>query len=83
MALLPEELHNYGPAGLFAMVDLLNEIEARAANYHLPVAFMESLDELRGEIDQEIVTVMGDVEAREMQWLMRHEPEVLPCLSLR
>jgi hypothetical protein len=79
MALLPEELHNYGLSGLSAMADLLTEIEARAADYFLPVGFLETLDELRGDIEQEIVMVMADIEQRELSWLPQATPEVEVC----
>jgi|WetSurMetagenome_2_1015567.scaffolds.fasta_scaffold704764_1 hypothetical protein len=76
MALLPEELHYYGLYALTAMADLLSEIEARADNYALPIAFLESLDELLEDIEQEIVTVLDDMERRDLQWLPQAAPEV-------
>ena len=79
MALLPEELHNYGVSGLSAMADLLSEIEARAADYTLPLGFLETLEELRGDIEQESVTVMADMERQDMHWLPQAAPEVEVC----
>lgn len=79
MALLPEELHNYSVSGLSAMADLLAEIESRAATYTLPMEFIESLEELRGNIEQEIVVVMADMERQEMPWLFQATPEVEVC----
>ena len=83
MALLPEELHNYGLSGLSAMVDLLTRSRPGPHIIILPVEFLESLDELRGDIEQEIVTVMADMEARDMHWLPQAAPEVEACQLLR
>ncbi len=83
MALLPEELHNYSIYGLPAMADLLTEIEARAEVCNTFVEFLESLDELRENIEQEIVTVMADMERQEMSWLPRAAPEIEVCQSPR
>jgi hypothetical protein len=79
MALLPENLSDYSLSGLFAMADLTTEIEARAANYVLPNSFLESLDELRGDIDQEIKTVMADMEEKDLYWLPQPVAELEPC----
>ena len=63
MTLLPEELSNYSVNCLYAMSDILMEIiENRAPDYTLPAKFLESLDELRGDIDREINAGLNDME---------------------
>jgi hypothetical protein len=66
MSLLPEELCNYSVNNLYAMSDVLMEIiENRAPDYTLPAKFLESLDELRHDIDREIEAGMNNMEAFE------------------
>jgi hypothetical protein len=72
MTLLPEELHGYSLTGLTAMSDLLVEIiENRAPHYTLPAEFMQSLEELRWEIDREINAGLNDMETFEAQVMAR------------
>jgi hypothetical protein len=61
-----EELQNYSVNNLYAMSDVLVEIiENRATDYVLPAKFLESLDELRCDIDREIEAGLNDMEAFE------------------
>jgi hypothetical protein len=80
MALLPEDLSDYSLSGLFAMADLMTEIvDNRAPDHQLPVKFLESLDELREEINQEINAQSIAEERDLMGWLPQAIPEVKPC----
>jgi hypothetical protein len=72
MAPLSEELHNYSLTGLTGMSDVLVEIiENQAPNYHLPAEFVQSLEELRWDIDREIDAGLNDMEAFEGQVMAR------------
>jgi hypothetical protein len=72
MVLLPEELCNYSVNSLYAMSDVLMEIiENRAPDYTLPAKFLESLNELRQDIDREIDAGLNDMETFEAQVIDR------------
>jgi hypothetical protein len=78
-----EGLHQLWHIAFFAMADLLFELETRTADYFLPEKFLESLDELRGDISQEIQTVLGDMEEQDLKWLPQAASELTPWQLLR
>ena len=76
MALLPEELHKYSHIRLTAMSDLLVEIiENLVPDYPLPAKFVQSLEDLRWDIDREIDAGLNDMEVFETQVMARASKE--------
>jgi len=63
----PKGLSQYSHVGLTAMADLLAKIKHLSLHYPMPAEFVQELDALSWELDEEIDAGLNDMEEFEAQ----------------